>query len=70
MCTREKKMGRLGSWWSRPAPEFGQKVFIKEAVERNGKPKRDWEQKLIEVRFVGHHGSWGSARTVSSMGWR
>ena len=37
--------------------------MIKEAVERQGVPKRDWEARMIPIRYVGHH-----ARTASVMG--
>lgn len=48
----EKEFGRR---WSRPALEFGELTYIREAIERQNRPKRDWEQRMIEVRYVGHH---------------
>jgi hypothetical protein len=57
----ERETGRK---WAKPALEFGEKVFIKEAKERGpGAKKRDWESRLIPVRYVGHH-----ARTGAVMG--
>ena len=41
--------------WTRPALEFGEKIFLKEAKELSGRPKRDWEGCMIEARFIGHH---------------
>ena len=43
--------------------EFGERLFIKEAKERSGRPKRDWQPKMVEARFVGHH-----SRTPSIIG--
>lgn len=61
----EKEFGRS---WKRPALEFGEKLFIKEAVERSNKVKRDWEYKLVEVRFVGHHARSNAVLGLSSEG--
>ena len=37
--------------------------MIKEAVERQGVPKRDWEARMVPIRYVGHH-----HKTASVMG--
>lgn len=60
----EKEFGRV---WKRPALEFGERLFIKEAVDK-GKLKRDWEEKMIEVRFVGHHARSNAVLGISSDG--
>ena len=44
----------VGSPWRRPCLQFGEKIMMKEAVERVGVPKRDWQSRLIEARYVGH----------------
>ena len=54
----EKEFGRR---WDRPSLEFGEQVYIKEAVDRG--VKLDWSSNLVPVRFVGHH-----ARTNSILG--
>ena len=46
----EREFGRK---WNRPALEFGELVYIREAEERTG--KKDWKERLTKVRFVGHH---------------
>ena len=42
---------------------FGERLFIKPAQERSGRPKRDWQPRMVEARFVGHH-----SRTQSIIG--
>ena len=61
----EKEFGRS---WKRPSLEFGERLFIKEAVERSNRPKRDWEFRMIEVRFVGHHARTNAVLGISSEG--
>ena len=56
----EKETGKK---WLKPTYEFGEKLFIKEAKERSGRPKRDWQPRMVEARFVGHH-----SRTSSIIG--
>ena len=56
----ERETGRK---WRRPCLEFGEKVMIKEAYDRSSAPKRDWQARMIPVRYVGHH-----ARTGAFMG--
>ena len=56
----ERETGRK---WRRPCLEFGEKVMIKEAYERSAGPKRDWQARLVPVRYIGHH-----ARTGAVMG--
>lgn len=46
----EREFGRK---WNRPALEFGELVYIREAEERTG--KKDWQERLTKARFVGHH---------------
>ena len=54
--------------WSRGALEFGERCYIKEAAERIGRPKRDWEPRLVEVRYMGHHARTGSIIGLSPEG--
>ena len=54
-----------GRPWRRHSLQFGEKIMIKEAVERIGVGKRDWESRLVEVRYVGH-----SSRTGALIGLR
>ena len=42
---------------------FGEKLFIKLAQEQSGRPKSDWQPRMVEARFVGHH-----SRTQSIIG--
>ena len=63
----EKEFGRK---WSRPALEFGEVTYMREAVEKDGKPKRDWEQRMIEVRYVGHHSRSGAILGLTPDGLR
>ena len=63
----EKEFGRK---WSRPALEFGELTYLREAVEREGKPKRDWEQKMIQVRYIGHHSRSGAILGLTPDGLR
>ena len=41
--------------WDRPMLEFGERFMMKEAIELSGRPKRDWDAKMIEAVYVGHH---------------
>ena len=43
---------------------------MREAVEKDGKPKRDWEQRMIEVRYVGHHSRSGAILGLTPGGLR
>ena len=43
--------------------QFAERLFIKPAQERSGRPKRDWQPRMTEARFVGHH-----SRTQSIIG--
>ena len=63
----EKEFGRK---WMRPALEFGELTYMREAVERQNRPKRDWEQRMIEVRYIGHHSRSGSILGLTSDGLR
>ena len=54
----------------RPALEFGELTYMREAVERQNRPKRDWEQRMIEVRYIGHHSRSGSILGLTSDGLR
>ena len=54
----EKEFGRR---WTRASLEFGERVYIREAKEKDG--RLDWEAMAVPVRFVGHH-----ARTNAVMG--
>ena len=53
-----------GRHWARGAFQFGDKIMMW-AKERIGVPKRDWETRMIPVRYMSHH-----ARTVSIIGLR
>ena len=57
---RDRETGRK---CNKQALVFSEKVMIKEAVERQGVLKRDWEARMVPVRYVGHHN-----RTASVMG--
>ena len=48
--------------------EFGERIRIKEARERIGRARRDWEPQLIEVRYVGHHARSGSVMGLTEDG--
>ena len=63
----ERETGRK---WAKGGLEFGEKVFIKEAKERAGRPKRDWEPRMIPVRYVGHHARTGAVIGLTSQGVR
>ena len=52
-----------GKRWLKPMYEFAEILFIKQAQERAGRPKRDWQPRMVEARFVGHH-----SRTQSIIG--
>eukprot|EP00974_Lingulodinium_polyedra_P099221 9613699-Lingulodinium_polyedra.AAC.1 len=41
----ERETGRK---WRKPAFALGEKILIREARERIGGPKRDWEPRMIE----------------------
>ena len=49
-----------GRQWAKRALQFGEKIMIREAKERIGVVKRDWEPRLIPVRYMGHHARTGS----------
>ena len=57
-----------GKQWAKGALQFGEKIMIKEAKERIGVPKRDWEPRLISVRYMGHHARTGSIIGLTSEG--
>ena len=59
----ERETGRK---WGRQALQFGEKIFIREAKER--RVKRDWEVKLTEVRYIGHHARTGTVMGLSAEG--
>lgn len=61
----ERETGRK---WRRPCLEFGEKVMIKEAYERSAGPKRDWQARMIPVRYVGHHARTGAVMGLTSEG--
>ena len=72
--TRKSKDGKTpweretGRKWNKPALVFGEKVMIKEAVEREGAKKRDWQSRMIAVRYVGHHSKTGSVMGLTEDG--
>ncbi|CAE8638172.1 unnamed protein product, partial [Polarella glacialis] len=41
-----------GTRWKKPALQFSEQIFIKEAVERQGKPKRDWDSSVVPARWA------------------
>ena len=47
---------------------FSEMVMIKEAVERIGVRKRDWEPRMIPVRYVGHHAKQGNVMGLAPDG--
>ena len=49
-----------GRKWAKPAFQFGEKILMREAKERVAVAKRDWEPRLIPVRYMGHHARTGS----------
>ena len=61
----ERETGRK---WRRPCLEFGEKVMIKEAFDRSSGPKRDWQARMIPVRYVGHHARTGAVMGLTSEG--
>ena len=52
----ERETGRK---WRRSCLEFGERVMIKEAYDRSSGPKRDWQPRMVPVRYVGHHAQTG-----------
>lgn len=61
----ERETGRK---WAKGGLEFGEKVYIKEAKERAGRPKMDWEPRMVPVRYVGHHARTGAVVGLSADG--
>ena len=57
-----------GRRWAGEALEFGERVFIKEAKERGGVAKKDWEPRLLEARFVGQHARTGAILGLTPQG--
>ena len=57
-----------GRRWAGEALEFGEKLFIKEAKERGGVAKKDWEPRLLEARYVGQHARTGVIMGLTSEG--
>ena len=57
-----------GRRWAGEPLEFGERVFIKEAKERGGVAKKDWEPRLLEARFVGQHARTGAILGLTSQG--
>ena len=59
----------FGRKWKKQPFEFGEKISIKEAVERgSGAVKRDWEPRNVEGRYVGHHMQTGAVLIMTSEG--
>ena len=52
----------------RPCLEFGEKVMMKAAYDRSSGPKRDWQARMIPVRYVGHHARTGAVMGLTSEG--
>ena len=52
-----RETGRI---YAKAAFQFGEKIMMREARERVGTAKRDWEPRLILVRYMGHHARTGS----------
>ena len=53
----ERETGRK---WSRPTPEFGERVFVREAMERINRRRQNGEPRAIEVWYAGHHARTGA----------
>ena len=62
----EREQGRK---WAGDSVEFGERFFMKEAMERaSGAVKRDWELKLIEARYLGQHARAGATIGITTDG--
>ena len=57
---------RTGKKWRKPAVEFGERIYFKEAVHR--RRKRDLEARMIEGRYIGHHARTGALLVITSDG--
>ncbi|CAE8624736.1 unnamed protein product [Polarella glacialis] len=57
-----------GTGWKKPGLQFGEQIFIKEAVEREGRPKRDWNSRMAPVRCVGNHSRTGAVLGLCERG--
>jgi hypothetical protein len=62
--TAEKK--RCGRDWHKPALSFGEKVYVKPVGEK--KRKNDLEHRMVEGRYVGHHGRTGAITILTKDG--
>ena len=49
-----------GRRWAKGSYQFGEKIMKKQAKGRINVPKRDWEPRLVPVRYVGHRAHTGS----------
>ena len=62
--TAEKR--RCGRNWHKPALALGEKIYVKPAVDK--KRKNDLEPKMVEGRYVGHHGRTGAVMVLTEKG--
>ena len=58
----------LNRKWDRPMMEFGERFFLREAQEVQGRPKRDWESRMVEARYIGHHARSNAVMGLTSSG--
>ena len=53
----ERERGRR---WAGDFLEFGERFYMIEARERTGTAKMDWQERVVECRFVGQHARTGA----------
>ena len=64
---RTPEQRRSGKAWRRPALEFGERLYYREAGAK-GASKSTLQMKMLEGRYIGHHGGTGSLLVITTEG--
>ncbi|CAE7854404.1 GIP [Symbiodinium necroappetens] len=64
---RTPEQRRSGKAWRRPALEFGERLYYREAGAK-GANKSTLQMKMLEGRYIGHHGGTGSLLVITTEG--
>ena len=64
---RTPEQRRSGKAWRRPALELGERLFYREAVAAESN-KNDLHMKMLEGRYIGHHGGTGALLVITPNG--
>ena len=59
---------RTGKKWRKPAIEFGEKLMIREAQTSQQRHANAFQIKMVEGRYIGHHGRTGALLVLTSDG--